>query len=82
MSQELDRLDQDYEAAEALFLDAVRRDAPRAEQANAARAVAIGSDCVPSKPAIADSTARRQKYAATSSATVAGKSGTDVSPTS
>jgi hypothetical protein len=43
MSQDLDRLDREYETAEALFIDAVRRDAPRSEQADAVRAVAIAA---------------------------------------
>ena len=43
MSPDLEQLDREYETAEALFIDAVRRDASRSEQADAARAVAIAA---------------------------------------
>jgi hypothetical protein len=43
MTDDLERLDADYERAEAAFLDAVRRDCPRAELAETARAVAAAS---------------------------------------
>jgi hypothetical protein len=43
MSDDLDRLDAEYEMAEAAFLAAIRRDVPRTEVARAARNVAKAS---------------------------------------
>ena len=43
MTDDLERLDSEYEQAEAAFVDAVRRDAPRTELAATARAIAAAS---------------------------------------